>query len=74
MNDPAIKTKIIEWSSRAITARARTDHDPRWYAAEVPNSRATEAAYTEAPIRARVPSARQTITVPVTSEMAKATS
>ena len=42
--EPAISTKIIVWSARCIRSRTRGDHWPRWYAAEVPNSAATDAA------------------------------
>jgi hypothetical protein len=41
---PAMRMKIIEWSSRCMTVCERPVHEPRWKAAEVPNSSATLTA------------------------------
>jgi hypothetical protein len=38
---PAMNTKIIEWSSRFISACARGLQVSRWYSADVPNSNVT---------------------------------
>src|SRR6478672_2165897 len=46
--EPAMSTKIMAWSARCIRARIAGRHRPRWYAADVPNSNATDAAYNEA--------------------------
>src|SRR6478735_11037024 len=46
--EPAMSTKIMAWSARCIRSRTRGVHLPRWYAAEVPKSRAIDAAYSDA--------------------------
>jgi hypothetical protein len=40
----AIRTKIIEWSSRRIHMRARGGHVIRWYSALVPSRPASPNA------------------------------
>ena len=46
--EPAMSTKIMAWSARCIRSRTRGVHLPRWYAADVPNSNAIDAAYNDA--------------------------
>src|SRR5437588_9979226 len=45
---PAIRTKIIEWSSRRIQARAERVQVMRWYSALVPSRAQTENAEIDA--------------------------
>ena len=42
--EPAMSTKIIEWSARRIQRAAAGDHERRWYNAEVPNNPQIPAA------------------------------
>ena len=62
--EPAISTKIIEWSRRFMRTSAAGDHFRRWYRALAPYMPDSDSAYTAAPTRAIAPAATTTTATP----------
>ena len=65
---PAIRKKIITWSSRCRRCRDASDQVPQWYSALIPNSAPTLTAYTPKLRTRAVPGVWASSTVLTTSD------
>jgi hypothetical protein len=70
---PAIRKKIIAWSSRCSRRRQAAVQLPRWYSALTPNKALTLAAYIAAAVIRVAPCARASSSVPITTDISNQT-